>query len=60
MRPSYHTAVQWIANEDSPGDNDDIETLRGYLTVCLVADLFGKDQDKVAKDVYEARNGKQS
>lgn len=59
-RPTYREAITWIAVEDAPGDNDPPDMLRGYLTVCLVAclvaDLFGKDQDQVALDVYKERN----
>lgn len=52
---SYMKAVAWIANEDAPGDDDDVEILSGYLTVCLVADLFDKEPGKVAADVHRYR-----
>jgi hypothetical protein len=54
-RASYRHAVEWIALNDSPADNDPVDQLRGLVTVCLVADLFGVDQDKVAADVFTFR-----
>jgi hypothetical protein len=54
--PNYLDAVLWIANEDNPGDNESVEFLSGYLTVALVADLFGKDQKEVAMAVWRIRN----
>ena len=59
---SYRIAVEWIALNDGAGDtpngmawsaaHDDVS---GLVTVCLVADVFGKDQDLVADDVLRAR-----
>lgn len=49
----YKWAVAWIA------DNDDVDLgtpeLSYVLTVYLVADMFGKDPDTVAKDVNARR-----
>lgn len=52
---SYEFAVAWIAGEDNPGDDDDVETIAGYLTVALVGDLFGKSSARVAADVFATR-----
>ena len=52
----YRTAVRWIAHEDNPGDDESAEDLSAYLTVALVADLFGKTADVVAADVYALRH----
>lgn len=58
-RPSYRAAVAWIANNDSPGDspgdNDPAEIIAGLVTVCLVADLFGVSNERVAADVIRYR-----
>lgn len=54
-RASYWAAVAWIANNDSPADNDPVEILRGLVSVCLVADLFGVESSKVAADVMKYR-----
>lgn len=54
-RPTYRAAVEWIATNDSPGDAEFEEALRGYLTVALVADLFGVSCERVAKDVAALR-----
>lgn len=54
-RASYREAVAWIAYNDSPGDDDDLEAVSGYVTTLLVADLFGVDAAKVARDVMKVR-----
>jgi len=58
----YRDAIQWIADNDSAGDTPTNLTwteafagVDGLVTVCLVADVFGKDQDTVAADVLHAR-----
>jgi hypothetical protein len=48
--PSYKEAIAWIANNDEP-DETDKEVLVGFISVCLVADLFHKTTDQVAEDV---------
>lgn len=55
MAANYRQAVQWIADNDASGDEDPPEALAKYLTVCLVADIWGKTPERVAKDVYEQR-----
>jgi hypothetical protein len=53
----YKDAIQWMVA------NDDTEWCRNgdplSVTACLVADLFGKDDDQVRKDLERAlaRNG---
>lgn len=56
-RASYRAAVQWIALNDSAGDDDalDVESVSGYITTALVADVFGVDATRVGKDVVRAR-----
>lgn len=53
-RRSYQDAIDWIAHNDDP-DETDVETVRGTLTVGLVADLFGTSTSVVANDVVLAR-----
>lgn len=56
-RPGFREAVEWIATEDDC-DIGDVEC--GYIvTIVMVAHLFGKTQDEVAKSVssYRARHG---
>ncbi len=50
----YKFGVEWIALNDNPGDYnfDDIVT---YISTALLADLFGKSTDKVAKDIIKYR-----
>lgn len=52
----YQTAVEWIAYNDAPGDDDDVEALTSYLTVCLVADVFGIRVERVARSVKAIRD----
>lgn len=53
--PTYRDAIQWIAANDNPGDAEPLEAVAAYLTVALVADLFGVTPDRVAADVIKAR-----
>lgn len=51
-RPSYRAAVQWITDNDDTEDlmeRDDIHP----VSVCLVADLFGKTDTEVASAVRQ-------
>lgn len=59
---TYKDAVEWIAVNDAAGDTpegmewDEAEqVVRCLTTVCLVADVFGKDQDAVSTDVLKVR-----
>lgn len=56
-RASYKEAIAWIAlNDDAGGDEAlDLEYTKGYVTTCLVADLFGVDTGKVGKDIVKYR-----
>jgi hypothetical protein len=51
----FNDACRWIAKNDAPGDDHDVETLAGYLTVVLVADVFGSTPEDVASIVYRMR-----
>jgi hypothetical protein len=55
--PSYRKAIEWIAINDDPGSPEsmDIECVRHYISVCLIADLFAKDQIIVACAVVRLR-----
>lgn len=59
---SYKDAVQWIALNDSAADTPEgmsweeaFPGVDGLVTICMAADLFGKDQHTVAEDVLRAR-----
>lgn len=52
-RASYREACQWIALNDSAGDDDD--DVQGFVTTALIADLFGVSDEKVAADVIRLR-----
>ena len=54
--PSYEAAVQWIADNDAPGDNDSAAGLATYTSVALVADVWGKPTSMVAIDVWNHRH----
>lgn len=50
----YKDAIRWIVEND---DTDWLDSSNGSLSVtgCLVADLFGKDDETVVKDIRYAR-----
>jgi hypothetical protein len=52
--PTYNRAVRWIAYNDNDAELDQA-AIEEYITVALVADLFGKEVAKVAKDVFNIR-----
>lgn len=56
MRASYRYGVEWLALNDETAERD-AETIAGFVTTALLADLFGKDPLRVAGDVlrYRAR-----
>lgn len=53
-RASYRFGVQWIALNDNPGENEP-EEMNGYVSVALLADLFGIHPERVVKDVLAYR-----
>jgi uncharacterized protein YidB (DUF937 family) len=53
-RAGYREAVQWIAdNDDTEWVRNDKDTALGTpsVTACLVADLFGVDEERVRRDI---------
>lgn len=56
-RPTLTAAIEWIAFNDNPGDDESPETMAGYCTVALVADLFGKRPIDIAERVHRLRAG---
>ncbi len=54
MRASYRKGVEWIAWNDEPEDLD-AEVVAEYVSTGLLADLFGKDVDEVARAVVRKR-----
>lgn len=53
-RASYLEGVAWIALNDEPAELD-VATVAGQISTCLLADLFDKDQYRVALDVVVFR-----
>ena len=54
MAASYRKAVEWIAYNDEGGDIE-IETVASYVTTLLIADIFGKEPEAVAKSIVNFR-----
>lgn len=54
MRASYRQAVLWIAMNDEPGELDPYNVESG-ITTLLVADIFGKEPEDVAKAIIACR-----
>lgn len=59
---TYKDAIQWIAQNDAAGDTPDgmawseaFEAVKDMISVCLVTDLWRKEQAVVAHDVLYAR-----
>lgn len=56
LRPSYRSAVEWIALEDNAGEGDSVDLISGYISTHLVAHLFGIEETRdVARHVAEVR-----
>ncbi len=51
----YRLLIEWIALNDSNGDNDSINSLAGYLTVKMVADCYNLTCMQIAIDVWNMR-----
>lgn len=58
-RRGYKFGCQWIADNDNPGDPDalNVETVSGFISVLLLADMFGKEPEEVALKVVALRLG---
>lgn len=53
-RPTYGSAVLWIALNDETAETD-AERIAQLISVVLVADIFGVEPERVARDVLERR-----
>lgn len=53
-RASYRAAVEWIAMNDEPSQTEPRD-VAGYISTCLIADLFGVEPSRVARDVIRVR-----
>lgn len=58
-RASYRAAVQWVALNDSAGEDTALKVseVSELITVVLVADIFGVEPEKVARAVIRVRKG---
>jgi hypothetical protein len=54
MRQGYRFGVSWIGLNDEP-ETMNPEEIAGMISVLLLADLFGKEPEAVAKDVVRYR-----
>lgn len=56
-RASFRDACDWIAFNDDSGspDAEKVEVVAGYISTCLVADIFGCEREKVARAVVRRR-----
>lgn len=53
-RASYREAAWWIALNDEPLELD-LEVVESFISVGLVADIFGVSMERVARDVVRYR-----
>lgn len=58
MVASYRKAIEWIALNDEPGETD-LDAMSQMISVALIADLWVKEPETVAKAVlrYRKKNG---
>ena len=56
-RASYREAINWIAENDSAGDDDalDPDTAGSLVSSVLVADIFDVPSEKVGRDIVAQR-----
>lgn len=57
-RASYRDAIEWVAYNDSPGDDDalDPNTVQNLVSAVLVADIFDVPKEKVGRDIVKRRH----
>lgn len=53
----YEFGVEWIAMNDEPNELDWNE-VSGFISVCLLADMFNLSQEKVAIDIVRFRKAR--
>lgn len=52
---SMQKAIDWIAFNDNEGSGDDPKEIAGYMTVCLVADIWNIPRNQLAQAVWSIR-----
>lgn len=57
-RASYRYGVEWVAFNDEPGEMNP-ERISGFISVCLLADLFDVTSEKIVADVLRIRRCQQ-
>jgi hypothetical protein len=57
-RASYRDAIDWIAQNDSAGDDDadDPEVVGHLVSSVLIAEIFGVECERVGRDVVRRRS----
>lgn len=55
QRASYRLGARWIAQNDNSGSPDTLAHVAGYVSTLLLADLFGVEPERVAKDIQRER-----
>jgi len=57
MAASYRHAIRWIAINDEPGESgeSDVYNVESQISTLLVADIFGKEPEAVAKAILAVR-----
>ena len=53
--PSYRKAIEWIAENEGSKHVVDLRLIYQYVSVQLIAELWGKERCYVAKDVAQFR-----
>ena len=55
-RARYKDAIEWIAANDNAGNGDSLDEIAAYISVALVADVWGVPDGVVAEAVRAARH----
>lgn len=50
----YRYGVMWVALNDEPLD-ESVDSVKGYVSTLLLADLYNKEPVKVAEDIVNYR-----
>lgn len=51
----FTDACAWIAYNDSPADGTDAESISGYISTLLVADVFHRSLEEVTRRIIRYR-----
>lgn len=54
MKEKYYKGIAWIASNDEPEETE-VEFVKYQVSVILLADIFNKDPEEVARAIVRLR-----